>query len=355
MIPDAEAKVGAVQATEHDPRVTRVGRLLRATAMDELPQLWNIFCGDMSFTGPRALRPGEIEVAGTGQRRESSKTCLDLRSARACGPDSPASRRSIAPRDITRRGSSVRPAVRAAAVILAGRSADPALVLDHLPGHVGDQRLEALMAKPRDVCMLRFGHSTRPRSAPHDKASSVAQAGLHSPRPWPSRDRAQHIFRPAAITPEPVGLFRSQGPAGGGSGTQQPTRSGVTLPMLLERYGITSLLDAPCGDFHWMIALVRLAQRGVYVGVGHRSRSRLERNETPLRHRSGPFSLRRHRRRSLPSADAVLCRDCFIHLPTRLIRAALANFRASGIRYLLLTNDRDVESYHDIRLAASAA
>jgi rhamnosyl/mannosyltransferase len=67
MIPDAEARVGAIQASEHDPRVTRVGRVLRATAMDELPQLWNIFRGDMSFTGPRALRPGEIEVGGQGK------------------------------------------------------------------------------------------------------------------------------------------------------------------------------------------------------------------------------------------------------------------------------------------------
>jgi lipopolysaccharide/colanic/teichoic acid biosynthesis glycosyltransferase len=67
MIPDAERHVGAVQATEHDPRVTKLGRILRATAMDELPQLWNIFIGDMSFVGPRALRPGEIEVLGDGQ------------------------------------------------------------------------------------------------------------------------------------------------------------------------------------------------------------------------------------------------------------------------------------------------
>ena len=67
MIPDAESSVGAIQASAHDPRVTRVGRLLRATAMDELPQLWNIFRGDMSFTGPRALRPGEIETIGSGQ------------------------------------------------------------------------------------------------------------------------------------------------------------------------------------------------------------------------------------------------------------------------------------------------
>ena len=61
MQPDAESGLGAVQATADDRRVTKVGRLLRATAMDELPQLWNILRGDMSFVGPRALRPGEIE------------------------------------------------------------------------------------------------------------------------------------------------------------------------------------------------------------------------------------------------------------------------------------------------------
>ena len=67
MIPDAEARTGPVQASAHDPRITRVGRLLRATAMDELPQLWNIFVGDMSFVGPRPLRPGEVDVMGDGR------------------------------------------------------------------------------------------------------------------------------------------------------------------------------------------------------------------------------------------------------------------------------------------------
>jgi len=61
MKPNAEDGIGPIQAKEDDPRVTKVGSFLRKTAMDELPQLLNILKGDMSFVGPRALRPMEIE------------------------------------------------------------------------------------------------------------------------------------------------------------------------------------------------------------------------------------------------------------------------------------------------------
>ena len=57
MIPEAEKASGAVWSTKDDPRITRIGHLLRRTALDEIPQLLNILKGEMSFVGPRAERP----------------------------------------------------------------------------------------------------------------------------------------------------------------------------------------------------------------------------------------------------------------------------------------------------------
>ncbi|WP_412709812.1 sugar transferase [Atrimonas thermophila] len=61
MVPDAERETGAVLAQKNDPRITRIGRILRKTRLDELPQLWNVLRGDMSLIGPRPERPEFVE------------------------------------------------------------------------------------------------------------------------------------------------------------------------------------------------------------------------------------------------------------------------------------------------------
>lgn len=84
MVRDAEARqveftkdnemTGPVFKMRRDPRVTRVGRILRRYSLDELPQLWSVLKGDMSLVGPRPLRQHEFEVLTPAQRARFAVT-----------------------------------------------------------------------------------------------------------------------------------------------------------------------------------------------------------------------------------------------------------------------------------------
>lgn len=107
------------------------------------------------------------------------------------------------------------------------------------------------------------------------------------------------------------------------------------LPSLIERLNVRTLLDAPCGDFHWMKE-VSLPAGCAYIGadiVPDIIEDLGARFAAPSRSFVCANILD-----PLPDADLWLCRDCLIHLSNDQIATAIENFRRSNIRYWLTTH-----------------
>jgi hypothetical protein len=133
--------------------------------------------------------------------------------------------------------------------------------------------------------------------------------------------------------------------SGRGSELVQTETLRVELPSLLRKIGAKSMLDAACGDFHWMCEVsLGLDQ---YVGADIVP----ELIEANQRKYGGPgreFRVQDMVATKPPRFDVILCRDCLVHLSFADIRSALKNFQESGSEYLLATTMTRVRKNDDI-------
>jgi hypothetical protein len=107
------------------------------------------------------------------------------------------------------------------------------------------------------------------------------------------------------------------------------------LPRLLARLRAVSLLDAPCGDAGWINATdlnVRIVGVDIVPALVERLQARAATGEL-----NGAYHLADITRDPLPRCDAILCRDCLVHLSFANIERAVANFRKSGATWLIAT------------------
>lgn len=127
---------------------------------------------------------------------------------------------------------------------------------------------------------------------------------------------------------------RSESKSGPGSSLIQAKELFDHLPLFFKKYGVKSMLDAPCGDFYWM---QKINLDGINYTGGDIVPEIIKNN---YEHTTNSIQFKRIDilNDRLPKVDLILCRDLFVHLTNEQIFKALKNIRASGSKYLLLTS-----------------
>ncbi|HEY0024929.1 MAG TPA: hypothetical protein VGB24_18590 [Longimicrobium sp.] len=185
---------------------------------------------------------------------------------------------------------------------------------------------------------------------------SLAAAPARAAEAGEAAPAAPPVPQPAPVAYEP--LFRAMGDvyrryrdesvSGPGSSLDSTREIRARLPALLGELGVSSLLDAGCGDFNWM---KEVALGGVeYTGVDVQS----DLVDDVRRRHGGPgraFQRLDMLAGDLPRADLILCRDCLVFLSFHEVFRALHAFRQSGARYLLTTTFTRRAANHDTGLA----
>jgi SAM-dependent methyltransferase len=116
------------------------------------------------------------------------------------------------------------------------------------------------------------------------------------------------------------------------------------LPAILQSVKATSLLDAPCGDLNWM-------QQVILGSIQYTGADIVDKliTQNKVKFPEKRFIVADITKDPLPYADMVLCRDCFIHLPNRMILAAISNFKKARINYMLTNTYNFIEDNKDIK------
>lgn len=137
----------------------------------------------------------------------------------------------------------------------------------------------------------------------------------------------------------------SESVSGAGSTLRATASLRERLPEVLSSLGVRSLLDAPCGDFHWMKEVDLELDR--YIG-GDIVQPLIDELNRRYGNDSRRFIHLDITRDPLPEADAFLCRDCLLHLPNADVRKTLDNALTGSCRYLLASTYPDCTFNVDI-------